>query len=305
MHYEYEIVEHVTGLPMKAFLVSIDSRAYHWHSDLEIIWLLKGSVILQLNSGDVVLNEGDVYLLNTNEVHCLKHTSTDNLLLALQVNENLPKGYFKRLRYVKFDTSKLASNGDISLKIKRKLSRIMMALVTDLPDQQMKAIGYLNLLIGELLSDLPYEIIDRQIAKSTDNELERLTRIIEYINNHYQSKISLQSLADEEYLSRYRMSHFIKEKLGIGFQQLLNKVRLENALMLIKGTDERILTISEECGFSDIKYLNNLLKEEFSMTARELRKRELPNEKGQFVKKDLEHRQFNREEALNILRNYL
>ncbi|WP_170311513.1 AraC family transcriptional regulator [Vallitalea okinawensis] len=305
MQYEYEIIKHFEGLPFKAFIVNIGFREYHWHSELEILWVLKGSVILQLDIGDRILQEGEIFILNTNDVHCLKETNEENLILALQINEDIVSKYFKRLSQIQFNIKDIGVNHELSVRMKRKMASIMIAVFKGDSHELMKSVGYLNLLMSDMFNELPYQILDKNQKKLKDIDLERVQRIISYVYMNYSTKITLQDLADHEYLSRYRMSHFIKEKLGINFQNFLNKIRMEKAINLILKTDENILAISEKCGFSDIKYLNKLLKEEYSLTATGIRKNALNKKYQLFHIVDSKHKTFDRKEAIDLLNNYI
>ena len=65
----------------------------------------------------------------------------------------------------------------------------------------------------------------------------------------------------------------MKEMFGISFREYLFNIRFEYALRLLRETDLCVLTISKMSGFSDVKYLNKLLKERFKITALKYRKR--------------------------------
>jgi hypothetical protein len=41
----YEQIDHSDILPAKVFVTSIENSGFHWHNDVEIILVLKGSVI--------------------------------------------------------------------------------------------------------------------------------------------------------------------------------------------------------------------------------------------------------------------
>jgi xylan 1,4-beta-xylosidase len=305
MQFEYEVVKHNKGLPFKVFFASINSREYHWHSDLELIWQLKGSIRLQLSDGDILLNRGDVYLLNTNEVHCIRHTEEDNLLLAIQINESILGHYFESFSNISFANQYLPSDNELALFIKKQLAIIMSNLMKGGTFDLIASVGGLHLLLSRLIKEVPYKKIDKQINILKQNDLERLKRIIAYINEHFREKISLGQLADTEYLSKYHLSHFIKNKLGIGFQEFVNRLRVEAAVTAIINTNEKILDISEYCGFSDVKYLNKLLKEEYQLTGKQLRrhyKEQVPQMQSY---KNKGHLAFSEEEAIAILKTYL
>lgn len=304
MHFEYEIVKHVKGLPVKAFFVSIGSREYHWHSDLEIIWILKGSIVLQLSNRDLKLRKDDCYIINTNEVHCLKHTDEANVLLALQINPTIASQYFVQLTSLQFNIQYIPNGDQLGKVIRKYLAGIMTGIIDESPQQLMAASGYVNFLLSKLLDKLPYELLDDKVHKMKLNDLERLKRIIRHINHHYMDKIMLQEIADSEFLNKYYLSHFIKDKLGIGFQDFINRIRLEKAIEKLIDTKENILEISENCGFSDVKYLNKLMKEDYNCTAREYRNRfKGKREKAYSIKNnDTGHRNFDEEAAIKELK---
>jgi hypothetical protein len=68
----------------------------------------------------------------------------------------------------------------------------------------------------------------------------------------------------------------------------LFNIRFEYALRLLRETDLSVVDIASLSGFSDIKYLNKLLKERFKTTALKYRKKytlesSLNSLKGDFV----------------------
>jgi AraC-like DNA-binding protein len=66
--------------------------------------------------------------------------------------------------------------------------------------------------------------------------------------------------------------HFIKDNLGMSFQQYLNKVRIKNAEHMIAGTDKSNLDICIACGFSDDRYLRKAFVAEYGCTPAQYKK---------------------------------
>ena len=99
-----------------------------------------------------------------------------------------------------------------------------------------------------------------------DEYLIRIHSIIEYTHNHYSEKISLEKLSEITGISTFRVSHFVKDVLGISYRDFLQNSRFENAIKRIRQTDESIADIAKDCGFSDQKYLNQMMKRRFDMT---------------------------------------
>ena len=105
-----------------------------------------------------------------------------------------------------------------------------------------------------------------------DPYLIRIHTLMEYISNHISEKISLDVLSKLANISTFRLSHFFKEALGISFCEYLQNARLEHAIILLKENNSSIKDVASNSGFSDVKYLNKMLKEQFQMTALKYRK---------------------------------
>lgn len=86
------------------------------------------------------------------------------------------------------------------------------------------------------------------------SQITRTEQVLEYIQEHQKEKLTLSSVAETFYLSKYYLSHLFKKSLGISFQDLLNAVRLNTALYSLLGTQRSIEEISAECGFSSPAY---------------------------------------------------
>lgn len=68
------------------------------------------------------------------------------------------------------------------------------------------------------------------------------------------------------------LSYDIKETFGQTFQELLYYGKCAEAAKLLLGTDERIVDIALDCGFSDVKYLIKHFKKFFGHTPSEFRR---------------------------------
>ena len=76
-----------------------------------------------------------------------------------------------------------------------------------------------------------------------------------------------------EHLSIYYLSHVIKEATGLSFQELLSFIRVEESEKLLLGTNKKIGAISEESGFSAIRYYIKYFTKWFGMHPLEYRKK--------------------------------
>lgn len=74
--------------------------------------------------------------------------------------------------------------------------------------------------------------------------MERLTRIINFINEHYAENFSLSDLAAMENLSVPYLSQFFDKYMGVKFIQYYTGIKLEHAVSDLISTKDSIETIA-------------------------------------------------------------
>lgn len=307
MYYKYENIKHIDGLPLRVFCVSLRERLVHWHRELEILFILKGSVDITLGDRTYTLKEKDVFLINAYDVHGFKESSDDNIVLALQIDMKYARHLHKNIDKMKFDVQFLSENTKIIHVIKYFLANMLIALKSEKESRNLLVMGMLNFLVSYLIEDFKVTLNESAQSSLYNADRKRIIHIINYINDHYTEKISLQNLADEEHLSKYYLSHFITEKLGMSFQELVNELRLEKAIKLLSRTEMKILDVSIACGFSDAKYLNRLIRDKYDCSAKGFR--QSLDKSKQTIRYDLvgdnyQHMPFDFKEALSYIEKY-
>lgn len=94
-------------------------------------------------------------------------------------------------------------------------------------------------------------------------------RIVTYLKENYQSKITLADLQEQfHYSERYINQKFQKE-LGTTVIDYLNRCRIQNALELIRKGELPISQIGWECGIGEYKYFNHVFKKYMGCSVRE------------------------------------
>ncbi|WP_258168982.1 cupin domain-containing protein [Paenibacillus sp. AR247] len=86
MKHRYEFIEHHEHMPFTLFINSIDHIPFHWHKELELIYVLKGSVEIHVAQERLILREEDLLVINSMDVHKIDKTGEANVLLTLQVD---------------------------------------------------------------------------------------------------------------------------------------------------------------------------------------------------------------------------
>ncbi len=124
-----------------------------------------------------------------------------------------------------------------------------------------------------LLREKLLEVISL-FQKELRAELEKddLVKVLTYIEQHLEEKITLSELTNLCCMSIPSFSKKFKEKTGVTAVEYINERRIEKAKNLMKNQKYSLWEISEMTGFSNANYLVRVFKKVTGQTASEYRK---------------------------------
>ncbi|MDO4833617.1 MAG: helix-turn-helix domain-containing protein [Bacillota bacterium] len=279
-------------LPINVITANIEKYPIHFHDDMEVVYVLDGSVTLRNGYYTYNLKQGDIFILNDREMHSFESTGEDNMVMMLQMDLTYFSRYYDNLKNNFFVTD-MEDDSDESLDVlKGILARIMMEILQKGYGYEHKVIESTHNLIACLMSDFQYFVMEdgkfKNESKNKGNKIlaSRLNRITDYMYDNYNRKLTLSEIADREHLSIYYLSHIIKEATGLSFQDLLSYIRVEESEKLLLGTNKKIGAIAEETGFSAVRYYIKHFEQWFGMHPLEYRKTYI----GKIISREIEAR---------------
>ena len=276
----YEKLKHVK------FLVNrIQFRKEHIHNEFEIFIVLKGSGIAKIKNKSYSLKAGDIFLINSGEVHSymrdplysldVEDTGDVPLFLFVQISNHCLREYFPQIRTTVFNSCNLRdylsdeeANSMINL-----LVQSAKLYFTEEPLYQLNVLSNIAKVMVSCYKEVPHEIISEAQKTNLKQKNLRVERIISYIDANFETQIRLQDLAEQENLSPTHFSHLFTSLFGVTFQNYVNIKRMEQCIRLMPNKEKTLLEISYESGFSDPKYMNRMFIKHFGYTPKEYRKR--------------------------------
>lgn len=99
-----------------------------------------------------------------------------------------------------------------------------------------------------------------------------MEEIKNYITEHYMFDIPLEDIAEKYGMSKYYFSRKFKNYAGIGFQEFITLVRIQNAERMLVTTSESISKVAAMCGFNDSSYFTQTFKRYKGVTPKQYRK---------------------------------
>ena len=274
MKYPYEIVTNSNLLPARFTATWNPVAEYyppHWHTDIELIFLLEGSLFITINGTVITLTPDSFILIGSNRIHSIQSgEATSGYMLQLSLNfvkENCPD-----CSHIAFDTcigETFSADGRMAVR------KILDNLCTSSsPDET-----YLHLLQKSLLYQLLYVIMkDFQSEDSApcpildEKNSERLISIVDYLNSHFQEALSLSAVSELFGLSPAYLSRFFKKYIGMTYTAYLDMLRLNLAHHLILYTDFSVQQIFEASGFCNYPVFVRKFREKYGKPPLQLRK---------------------------------
>lgn len=302
---EYEKVSHTRVNNINFFLVNLTYRTPHTHRDFEILQVIEGELHVKTLTEDFIAGPGEIVLFNPDTFHMLYSVQSSCVVLAIQADPSFCLAHYPAIQHIRFDTANITSGIPFpeALDIIHVCLNLGYHYCRKDKGFELRCLSDLYRLFSYFVMFVPYHLENELGVFHSKEKERRFTRIINYIHQHYTEKITLSALAESENLSMTYLSHLFKDAAKMSFQEYLNSLRFEHALLLLKKTNMSITDICLESGFSDSKYLNRRLKAFCNLSLKDFRnadsnpgKNTTNNEDRQFI--------YTPEEGLEILRKH-
>lgn len=283
-----ETVQHGSnGYPFKFYyenLAMFDFNCidWHWHAELEFVYIESGNVACWVGDKQFVLSEGDGIFINSKILHRFyskKEAVIPNFLC-------LPSfiGAQESLIYRKYVLPVISSS--LSFLIFRalvpwqaKAIEIMKQIIA-VQDDDLSC----ELATASLVQELWLNIYENADFTYTEDKMDRsassmarLQLMMQYIHMNYAHEISLDDIAADAKISKSTVLNLFRNYLHITPVNYLIDYRLKEAAVLLSKTEKKINAISSETGFHNVDYFCRLFKKHYHLTPTQYRKEKLSN----------------------------
>lgn len=100
--------------------------------------------------------------------------------------------------------------------------------------------------------------------RQTENLL--ILRAIEYMEGHFQEKLSLKEVAGVLFISPNYLSELFKKTTGVKFSEYLSDLRMEESKRCLLDVRYKVGEVSRLVGFSDARYFSSAFRRKYHMT---------------------------------------
>ncbi|MFI3211773.1 MAG: AraC family transcriptional regulator [Eubacteriales bacterium] len=237
---------------LRGGIAKLSSFPPHLHLDLELIYVINGSMNLSIGTDYIKLQQHELAIIFPNTIHSYFDNDNDSTVIMLICGQDLLGEYSNRL---------LKYSPQIPILHKEKIHKDVSYAIYSLLDeitQSEKNLSAQSALTELILSrTLPY----LDLYKNTIIlEGEITSKLIAYICDNFTKPLSLDFLSTELGINKYYISRVFTNKIKVSFNDYMNSLRINYSKELLTTTSLSILDISNMCGFETQRTFNRIFK---------------------------------------------
>lgn len=244
---------------------------YHDHDFTEFTYILSGKGKYLVDGETYDVEAGDIIMCNPG----VKHKN-------IMVNPKEPTVEFFagftdfHFRNMPANSIILKDNGHVlhtSALTKQEISKHCYEMIAENDSSQVGKYFMLKAHLMQILLLIVREITEEEDVNQKScnfesyNKSYAVKRIINYLNENYENKISLDKIAHNMYLSPVYISKIFKEETGESPINYLIKIRLEKAKDILETSDSgSIKNIANSVGYDDVYHFSKLFKKYYGIS---------------------------------------
>ena len=270
----------VGALPIRAGIygdreIPGTERFEHLHESFELILMRTGSMQYQVEQNVFSLKEGQLLFVNSGRVHkCLKTREEEATYAYLAVHPSLfsvqPAFLEKMMDGTSSDFLILSPSSQRQMKMTEKAEDAFGYILRKRECYEICVTGALYELFG-FLYEYMLEASAGQEEKTPGSE--SLHAMVEYIQEHYAEKITLEILAAAGDTCRSRCCEYFKEGFHKSPNVYLTEYRLAKAVDLLLTTELGAKEIGKRCGFAGGSYFTETFRKYMQLTPLQYRQK--------------------------------
>lgn len=245
----------------------------HWHKAVELLLFVKGRVTCNFENTKRQFKAGDIYIINSHEVHETKCTRGARYLVVhiepAQMFHYIPT--FDQLRFsLAFDPEdqeRAMAYDQLHSHLREILRLTEEADAVFKLERQARLFAVAALLVKYFSQPLAVE--ETRLQRS---DMTRLEPLLEYIQLHHGEELPLDDAVDFMGLNKEYFCRLFKKNMGVSYLQYVYQIRATAVCRELEITEDPIGEIAERHGFRDPKMLNQYFKEIYGCTPSEKRK---------------------------------
>lgn len=251
---------------------------WHWHHELEFLFVAKGTAICLVGTNKIELHQGCGLFINSSILHRFEaqgSTFVPNIVFSptllapessLIYEKYISPVINSSIEYQIFNPHTAWQNHVLQL-----LSQVLALQETD----ENNELCTIQLLFK--IWDIMTKHIDLASSSSDlyrfNHKQARLQTMMQYIHDHYTEEITLETIAASASISKSGALHIFQSGIHISPVAYLIQYRLAQAAEQLCTTQKSVSSIAEETGFASSGYFCRKFRQHYHMSPNEYRQK--------------------------------
>ena|SRR6218665_2480255 len=255
---------------------NIKTNFWHYHPEIELIFLFGGSGKRQIGSNISYFTDGDLILIGSNLPHCgMTNENTKNEYeVVIQFSMDfLGSQFWKAPEMMRISSllEKAKSGIVYGEEVKKALKSRIDALTEA---SSLTKLMILVEILDELSQTQDYKILNasKYYLQTQKEDNDRISVIFNYVKDHFKEQITLETVAELSNMTVPSFCRYFKKITNKTFTQFVNEYRITHSLKLLAEQPMSITEVCFDSGFNNFSYFNKTFKEHTQKSPSQYRK---------------------------------
>lgn len=254
----------VLSISFNIYLTNLEKYHFDTKSNDYFFFFVRGETRVRINHDESVFRSNDFFLVQvTDEIKILETKRT--LVYVFEIREVSLVPYLTII-----DTIQINSN-QLSLYGKKKIQSTFSQLINQYFDPNSNPLiiqSFLLLFLDSLGKQSTYSYGGQEGLSS---DAQRIKQIKQIIHQNIHTRLSIEDLAQQLFLTPQYLSKYIKDKLGTSYLKYVSQIRVKLAEKALIETTDSLTMIANQTGFANVNAMIHAFQETHQMTPKEYR----------------------------------
>jgi AraC-like DNA-binding protein len=277
-----------TIFPLGIYSISYQNESIvldcHWHEELEFLLVTEGKASFQIETDNFEVSAGEAifinsgvlhagYLIDNNKCNFTAIVFNPAMLYNYNIYDPIQVKFFEPILKKHISLPKhIKGIHEWEISVLSHISQIICNINYKPFTYELQIKASLYNIFSLMLSNTDLNIQNENYSQ--DNyKIERFKKIMMYIYENYNKKITIKNLSTEFNMSEGHFCRFFKQMARRTPIDYINYYRINKAAKLLENTSIKVIEISIDVGFENVSYFVSTFKHYMQCTPTEYRKK--------------------------------
>jgi len=250
------------------------SYLVHWHNEIEIAWVVSGTMDMGLNKEVHRMTAGDLCICKSGDIHFYDSRNFESKVILIILRKDGMEGLYQWIEenpgIQRYMTQ--AQIVQVGLeKIYDFFVRMQEESIEERIGSQQLIKAYATEMSVAIMRHWPVNAVSKKIKEQHDTKSAIIQQVLSYVDENISQELSMKALATRYNVDLFYLSKLFNRIVGMPFKTYLNILRTIIAEEKLITTNSPMIDIALECGFNTVRNFNRVFKSIKKVTPSECR----------------------------------